>query len=111
MKEPHNFKEFWDFYVSEHRRTETRVLHFVGSMIGLAILAGLIWSGNWYFFPLAFVPAYAFAWVSHFFVEHNTPATFKYPLWSFAGDWKMIWLMLNGKMPAEVRRVCGKKAV
>jgi hypothetical protein len=43
--------------------------------------------------------------MSHFFVEHNRPATFKYPLWSFAGDWKMFWMMLQGKMSAEVERV------
>lgn len=105
MNEPANFTEFWDFYVHEHSHPLTRVLHFAGSMIGLCILFWLIWRGSWYWFPLALVPGYAFAWAAHFLVEHNKPATFKYPLWSFAGDWKMIWLMLQGKMSAEVERV------
>jgi hypothetical protein len=109
MSEPQNFNQFWDFYVAEHSRPETRIFHFVGSMLGVATLVWLIVSGNWYLFPLALVPAYAMAWVSHFFIEHNKPATFKYPLWSFAGDWVMVWMMLQGKMSAEVERVCGKE--
>jgi hypothetical protein len=37
---------------------------------------------------------YGFAWVGHFFFEKNRPATFKYPFYSFMGDWVMyadIW--------------------
>jgi len=37
---------------------------------------------------------YGFAWIGHFFFEKNRPATFKYPLYSFIGDWVMyadIW--------------------
>lgn len=108
MNAPRNFTEFWDFYVAEHSQPVTRVLHFVGSVVGVAVLIWLVMRGSWYLFPLALVPGYAFAWLSHFFVEHNKPATFKYPLWSFAGDWVMVWYMLQGKMSAEVERVCGK---
>jgi hypothetical protein len=42
--------------------------------------------------------------VAHFFIEKNKPATFQYPLWSFMGDYKMIWMMLNGKIDGEVKR-------
>jgi hypothetical protein len=38
------------------------------------------------------------AWIGHFFVEKNRPATFTYPLWSFIGDWKMLALMLMGRL-------------
>lgn len=105
MNEPQNFREFWDFYVAEHSHPTTRILHFIGTSLAVVCLIWFISRGTWYWFPLALVPGYAFAWIGHFFVEHNRPATFKYPLWSFAGDWKMMWLMLQGKMSAEVERV------
>lgn len=105
MEKPQNFTEFWDFYVLEHSSPQTRALHFIGSVLGILILALLIFYGYWYFFPLALFPSYGLAWYSHFFIEHNRPATFKYPLWSFAGDWKMVWLMLTGKMNDEIKRV------
>ncbi len=100
-----NFNEFWDFYVQEHSKPMTRTLHFVGTTLGLFLLVWLIWSGMWYFFPLSFVVGYGFAWVAHFFVEKNRPASFKYPLWSFISDYKMIWYMLTGRMGQEVERV------
>ena len=48
--------------------------------------------------------AVAITRIGHFFIEHNKPATFKYPLWSLAGDWKMWALTLTGRMNDEVRR-------
>jgi hypothetical protein len=40
---------------------------------------------------------YGFAWIAHFFIEHNRPATFKYPFYSFAGDWVMLKDFLLGR--------------
>ena len=34
---PQNYSEFWDFYVSEHSLPLTRVLHFVGTSLGIAL--------------------------------------------------------------------------
>ena len=103
-----NYAEFWDFYVAEHSQPVTRYLHFVGTTLGIVSLVWFIRRGTWYYFPFSLGVGYAFAWFSHFFVEHNKPATFKYPLWSFISDYKMMWFMLTGKMQAEVERVCGK---
>jgi hypothetical protein len=72
---------------------------------GLILLVWIFRSGNWIYFPLCLVVGYGFAWFAHFFVEHNKPATFKYPLWSFVSDYKMMWFMLTGRMNAEVERV------
>lgn len=40
---------------------------------------------------------YGSAWVGHFFFEHNRPATFKHPLYSLAGDYRMWWEVLSGQ--------------
>lgn len=99
------FAEFWPFYVGEHRRPGTRALHFAGSTLVLGLLAYALWSGRLLLLLLCPVCGYAFAWVSHFTIEKNRPATFKYPLWSLIGDWKMWGLMLTGRMGAELRRL------
>jgi hypothetical protein len=99
-----NYAEFWDFYVREHQQPLTRILHFIGTSLGILLLVWFVLRGTWFYFPLSFVTGYSFAWISHFFVEHNQPATFKYPLWSFVSDYKMMWLMLTGRMSAEIER-------
>jgi len=41
------------------------------------------------------IAGYFFAWVGHFFFEHNKPATFTYPAYSLISDFRMyfgIWL-------------------
>lgn len=103
-----NYAEFWDFYVREHAQPLTRYLHFIGTSLGLVLLVWIIRSGNWLYLPLCFAVGYAFAWFSHFFVEKNKPATFKYPLWSFISDYKMMFYMLTSKMNREVERVSRK---
>lgn len=36
--------------------------------------------------------------VGHFVFQKNKPATFKYPLFSFMGDFKMLSEVLTGKI-------------
>ncbi len=93
-----SFAEFWPFYLGEHSKPATRLLHGIGSLVAIGIVVAVVVIGRWYLFPLALIPGYAFAWISHFFIEKNRPATFTYPLWSFMGDWKMLALMLTGKL-------------
>ena len=44
------------------------------------------------------IAGYGFAWIGHFFFEHNRPATFCHPLYSLAGDWVMFRDMLTGRI-------------
>ena len=105
-----NYTEFWDYYVQEHSKPMTRVLHFVGTSLGIVLLIWFVAIGRWYFFPLFFAVGYAFSWFGHFVVEKNKPATFKYPLWSFISDFKMMWYMITGRMAAEVDRVTDRSS-
>jgi hypothetical protein len=105
MREPrfNSFSEFWPFYVTEHSKPATRLLHLVGTTAGICCVIFLIVAGKWWLFPLGLIPGYGAAWIAHFLIEKNKPATFEYPLWSFIGDYKMIALMLTGKMNDEVK--------
>lgn len=92
------FAEFYPFYLGEHANRICRRLHFIGSSIALMLLLGALVTGDARLLALALLQGYAFAWVGHFFFEHNRPATFKYPLFSFIGDWCMWWDMLRGRI-------------
>jgi hypothetical protein len=109
ITKPKSFAEFWDFYIKEHSKPATRVLHFIGTSLGLLLLVWFIVNGRWYYFPLFPVVGYAFAWFAHFVIEKNRPATFKHPLWSFISDFKMMWYMLTGRMRREVERVSANR--
>lgn len=93
------FSEFYPFYLSQHANPTCRALHFVGSWLVLALLAIGIASGNAWWFAAIPLAGYGFAWVGHFFFEHNRPATFTYPFFSFIGDWVMFYQILVGKIP------------
>lgn len=98
-----SFAEFWPFYVCEHSRAETRLIHFIGTLTIIPLFILAIAFNPWFFFLIP-ISAYGFAWFSHFFIEKNRPATFTYPLWSLLGDFKMFWLMCQRKMKLEVKR-------
>lgn len=98
------FEEFWPFYLREHSRASTRALHFAGTTVTLIVIVSAIVSGQPRWILFALVPGYGLAWFSHFFIEKNRPASFKYPLWSLAADFKMWSLMLTGRIRREVER-------
>jgi len=100
-----NYAEFWDFYLEEHSVPMTRNLHFAGTALGVVVLITIIAVGRWYWFPLSLIIGYGFAWFAHFIVEKNKPASFKYPLWSFISDYKMMWYMLTGRLGGELERI------
>jgi hypothetical protein len=99
-----NFKTFWPEYVRAQSQPGTRAIHLVGTLLGWVLLILAIVLLHWWWILGALVVSYALAWISHFFVEHNRPATFEHPLWSWWADQKMVALMLSGKMAEEVRR-------
>jgi hypothetical protein len=104
MSSEGTFRNFWPEYVRAHSQPGTRAIHFVGTLTGWVVLIAAIVLRHWLWIAGALVVSYALAWISHFFVEHNRPATFEHPLWSWRADQKMVKLMLTGKMEDEVRR-------
>ncbi len=93
-----SFAEFYPYYLSEHSNDICRRLHYVGSCLVLLILAYALLSQNWWWLLALPVAGYGFAWVGHFLFEKNKPATFKYPLYSFIGDWVMLRDAFTGRI-------------
>jgi hypothetical protein len=104
VKEPTNFEEFWPEYVRAHQNKTNRNLHALGTMAALAWAAICVLRGKPRLLLLSFVLGYGPAWMGHFVFEKNRPATFQHPLWSFRGDFRMLALILQGKMDDEVAR-------
>ena len=66
--------------------------------LGISALA----TGHWRWALAMPLAGYGFAWVGHFAVEKNRPATFTYPLWSLVSDLRMWALWLAGRLGAEL---------
>ena len=105
------FGEFWPEYVRAHSEPGTRGLHLVGTLLGWGIFVAAIATRHWWWIVAALLVPYALAWIGHFFVEHNRPATFEHPLWSWWADQKMVGMMIVGRMTDEVRKASGGQNV
>lgn len=93
-----SFSDFWPYYMREHSKPSTRLVHAAGTLASTALIIALLISRNFRYLPLALIVGYGPAWFAHFFLEKNRPATFKHPLWSLMGDYKMIALMFTGRI-------------
>ena len=93
-----SFGEFYAFYLTEHRHPVSRALHYVGTWGAVLFLAALLTTGEPWFLLGALLSGYAFAWLGHFRFERNKPATFRYPFYSLASDFRMWWELNLGKL-------------
>ena len=98
------YKEFWPYYLQQHSSPRTRALHYLGTGLALLSILALIATFNPWFLLLALVAGYAPAWIGHFFIEKNRPATFTYPLWSLFSDFRMACDWLFGTLPKELEK-------
>lgn len=92
-----SFKEFYPYYLTEHSKRGTRITHFIGTTLFILMVLYSLVTGNVWLFLMGIVLAYGWAWIGHFFIEKNKPATFQYPLWSLASDFKLYFQILGGK--------------
>ncbi|MCO1336478.1 DUF962 domain-containing protein [Microbulbifer sp. OS29] len=93
-----SFREFYPFYLQEHSNPTCRRLHFIGTSLVLATIITAIATSNALWLAVTPIVGYGFAWIGHFFFEKNRPATFKYPFYSFLGDFVMYKDFLFGRI-------------
>lgn len=91
-----SFAAFYPFYLTEHVNPVSRRLHVIGTTLVIACLAMGALRG-WRFFVAAPLVGYGFAWIGHFVFEKNRPATFKYPLYSLMGDFRLWFEVITGQ--------------
>jgi hypothetical protein len=93
-----DLKSFYPFYLSQHAHGLNRLLHFYGTTLVLLCLvtAGLSRQPVLLFWALA--AGYGPAWVGHFIIEKNRPATFRYPFKSLVCDFMMYRDIWRGKL-------------
>ncbi|NQY36685.1 MAG: DUF962 domain-containing protein [Alteromonadaceae bacterium] len=96
-----NYREFYHFYLTEHSNPTCRNLHYIGSALVLTVLFYGVFSAQYSILWSLPIIGYGFAWIGHFFFEHNKPATFKRPFWSFASDWVMFFQFITGTLSNE----------
>jgi len=101
----HSLSEFYPYYLSEHRNPICRGLHYTGSLLTIFLLLYALVTQQYYYFVLLPFIGYGFAWVGHFVFEHNKPATFQYPGYSFVCDWIMLKDFLTGQLPAKMANI------
>lgn len=93
-----NFEEFYPFYLGEHSDRTSRRLHVIGTVAAVAQLVLAVIFLQPLLLLTSVVSGYAFAWVGHYVFEKNRPATFKYPLYSLRGDFRMAREVLSGRI-------------
>ena len=98
------FDDFWPYYLGEHADPANRMLHVGGLLAAAGVVGYAAATRKPRLLALAPALGYGAAWIGHFFIEKNRPATFKHPLWSAMGDFKMTGMTLTGRIDDELRR-------
>ncbi|MCH8686112.1 DUF962 domain-containing protein [Pedomonas mirosovicensis] len=98
------YDEFFLYYLREHARPATRRWHYAGTALVILAAAAILATGHLIWLPILLLAGYGPAWISHFFIEKNRPATFRHPFWSLISDFRMFGLWLTGRLRPWLER-------
>jgi hypothetical protein len=98
-----SFDDFWPVYIRQHAKPRTRTLHAIGAVLAV-VFFGAAFAVNLWLLAAVPIVGYGFAWYAHAYVERNRPLTFRHPFYSLRADFRMVFLMMAGRMESEIAR-------
>ena len=110
MAEKLTYDEFWPLYLKAHGRRSCRILHYIGTGMGVLGVVLLLLSGIFWLVPAIIVAGYGFAWTGHYLFEQGNPLSFSHPLLSLRSDLRMCWRAMIGALGRDLREAVPQQA-
>jgi hypothetical protein len=99
------FEAYWLRFVRDHTRPGTQWAHLVGNLTTLAMLWYSLKNRRILGILTAPLPALLASWLSHKYIERNTPLNAREnPNFFLRCEAKMAWHLATGTMRPEVER-------
>ena len=93
-----DYPAYWAYYITQHRQSGNRVLHYIGSACLVAFVTEAIVIGIWTPLPAALAAAFVPGLVGHVLFEKSPPEKHHYPVWAVLSDLRMLGLSLTGRL-------------
>lgn len=93
-----SYNEFYKYYLSQHQKPGTRILHFAGTLITVTVLIYVLASGKERFLWYILILGCGLPLLSHFVFERNRPTFLNYPVWTIVSDFKMFFELITAKI-------------
>ena len=107
MNDPYavtDFEAFWPHYVRLHQKPETEKWHAVATLASVTLIGAALVHKSLLLLAIAPLANHLIAQSSHRLFERNRSTPWRNPLWHTRAEFRMLGLVLTGKMAREVRR-------